>query len=634
MRRSRIHHAPNDLAFLLDRLDMDPASGHNSEFARNELEAEAGGPPDSFQVPRELKEVYPKNGIAQETTYGSPESDTEGPFAHYCAMNAVIWKFYMEQARIFNRRLAESLNGDLDPLLIFAGLFSAILTAFLIEIRKGLQEDLQDRTNDLLIILIQNQHNLTALPAFTPTLASRWVNGLWFSSLVLSLTSALGASLAKGWGTQFSATVLGSSWNDAKLHCSRLRGLKRWHLHLIVQCLPILIHIAFFLFSIGLVILLSRDDRTIGIAICALTVPIVVLYISSSIHPTLYADSPFRTPVSGMIEGLLRLLRGASTLQSVQGFPDEPDAQKAQALAWLLCESQNSKTVNAAVYAIAGLVANPRTQDQLLCRSTVDTLSQIISNELIRRPDDTNLLKACLYALLRLVQHAPSDGEDPYMTDVLRALVTSGALSVPNSMPENQGTIALCVKCRIILLLEPDRQLHAPVREANIPVLIKGCGDRYLRRLLSEISVLRRGGSGKTDEDPFLSQWAHRLRNHGDRQRDDINFVHTKFIEEANTEAYLIGGIVEDYVPMVLDGLTQGSNEIRLKYAGLLEEMTLKHVFGQKLAITTSGESLSSITFRRVAGILGDSDQYIRKTAWRTLSALMKNGDTLASMST
>jgi hypothetical protein len=34
-------------------------------------------------------------------------------------MNAVIWKFYLEQARIFNRRLADSLNGDLDPLLIF-----------------------------------------------------------------------------------------------------------------------------------------------------------------------------------------------------------------------------------------------------------------------------------------------------------------------------------------------------------------------------------------------------------------------------------------------------------------------------------------------------------------------------------
>jgi hypothetical protein len=84
MRRPRILHAPYDLAFLLDRRNMDPASGHNSkvraavsasemgtdyaQFARNEFEAEVGGPPDSFQTSSESKEVYQKNGIAQEIT--------------------------------------------------------------------------------------------------------------------------------------------------------------------------------------------------------------------------------------------------------------------------------------------------------------------------------------------------------------------------------------------------------------------------------------------------------------------------------------------------------------------------------------------------------------------------------------
>jgi hypothetical protein len=65
----------------------------------------------------------------------------------------------MVQGKLFDDNLASAFNSDLDPLLIFvsatdprpiinntlilqAGLFSAILTAFLIEIRKGLQEDL------------------------------------------------------------------------------------------------------------------------------------------------------------------------------------------------------------------------------------------------------------------------------------------------------------------------------------------------------------------------------------------------------------------------------------------------------------------------------------------------------------
>ncbi|KAJ7864332.1 hypothetical protein B0H13DRAFT_1637773, partial [Mycena leptocephala] len=228
------------------------------------------------------------------------------PFSHHCADNAPIWKLYMDQAKIFDDNLANLFNSDLDPLLIFAGLFSAILSAFLIEVRKGLQEDLQSITNTLLTILIEDRHNvtnaqMTSAGAFKPTSSARWVNGLWFSSLMFSLMSALGASLAKGWITQFSSSVVGSSWGDASLHCQRFRGLRRWHLKLIIQCLPILIHIAFFLFSIGLVILLFQDDLAIGIVIGGLTGLILFLYIGSSVHPAFSSDSPFRTPVSGMV---------------------------------------------------------------------------------------------------------------------------------------------------------------------------------------------------------------------------------------------------------------------------------------------------------------------------------------------
>ncbi|KAJ7643055.1 hypothetical protein DFH06DRAFT_934261, partial [Mycena polygramma] len=232
------------------------------------------------------------------------------PFSPYCTDNAPIWKLYMDQAKISDDNLANTFNSDLDPLLIFAGLFSAILSAFLIEIRKGLQEDLQTITNTLLTVLIENQRNATAAlaptaPAFTPSSSSRWVNGLWFSSLMFSLMSALGASLAKGWITQFSSSVSGSTWADASLHCQRFGGLRRWHLKLIIECLPILIHIGFFLFSIGLVILLFQDDLAIGIVICAITGVILALYASSSVHSAFSSDSPFRTPVSGMVRRLM-----------------------------------------------------------------------------------------------------------------------------------------------------------------------------------------------------------------------------------------------------------------------------------------------------------------------------------------
>ncbi|KAJ6587838.1 hypothetical protein B0H10DRAFT_1634221, partial [Mycena sp. CBHHK59/15] len=115
---------------------------------------------------------------------------------------AEVWKMYRDQATIEDEKLAKILNSDLDPLLLFAGLFSAILSAFLIKVRKGLQEDLQDKANQLLTALVENQHN-SGTKSFKSTSTSHWVNGLWFSSLMLSLISALGGTLAKGWITDF-----------------------------------------------------------------------------------------------------------------------------------------------------------------------------------------------------------------------------------------------------------------------------------------------------------------------------------------------------------------------------------------------------------------------------------------------
>ncbi|KAJ7601504.1 hypothetical protein DFH06DRAFT_1072029, partial [Mycena polygramma] len=243
---------------------------------------------------------------------GGGDLPHDSPFRAKCANNAEIWKLYMDLANAFDKKLAKVFDSDLvwrNGLILQAGLFSAILSAFLIEIRNDLQQDPQTITNNLLVTLIQSQHSTTApeLPqsgTFVPTLSSRWVNGLWFISLMFSLMSALGASVAKGWVTQVSSTVSGSSWDDASLHRKRLRVIKQWHLQLIIEFLPILIHIAFFLFAAGLIVLLFDDDRPIGIAVLVLTGLVGVLYVANSLLSAYHSDSPFRTPVSHIIRNL------------------------------------------------------------------------------------------------------------------------------------------------------------------------------------------------------------------------------------------------------------------------------------------------------------------------------------------
>ncbi|TEB27341.1 hypothetical protein FA13DRAFT_949615 [Coprinellus micaceus] len=90
-----------------------------------------------------------------------------------------------------NQRMFARESPYLDALLVYAGLFSAVLAAFLIEARKGLEEDTLDK--------ILKELKQTDEP-FTPTTISKWVNGLWFASLSLSLASALFVILAKAMG--------------------------------------------------------------------------------------------------------------------------------------------------------------------------------------------------------------------------------------------------------------------------------------------------------------------------------------------------------------------------------------------------------------------------------------------------
>ncbi|KAJ7202186.1 hypothetical protein C8J57DRAFT_1735838, partial [Mycena rebaudengoi] len=395
-------------------------------YATNEDEAEAGRQAPAPAEPQTTDAEKLKGAAAASSLI-------------YCTDNAPIWKRYMDQAKSSDDNLAGIFNSNLDPLLIFSGLFSAILSAFLIEVRKGLREDLQNITNSLLLVIIENQYNITdpqvqTTSRFEPCASSRWVSGLWYSSLMFSLMSALGASLAKGWVSEFS--LAGSTWSDARKHCRRFRGFKRWHLKLIVQCLPILLHLAFFLFSIGLVSLVLQADTAIRVVILALTAVIVFLYVGSSIHPVYSLDSPFRTPVSGMIR---RLLNGPWRLDGFTSFPSWKEAQKAQALAWLLIESPNADTISAAICAIAGLPANPAVQAELLHPSIAGLLSRTLSDEFAKASPDQDVLSACLYAMLHLVQAAPSDPGDTIAPTILRALLNAdGPLSVTDSMP---GTI-------------------------------------------------------------------------------------------------------------------------------------------------------------------------------------------------
>ncbi|KAJ6527156.1 hypothetical protein B0H19DRAFT_899754, partial [Mycena capillaripes] len=65
------------------------------------------------------------------------------------------WAVYVSEAEKYDKALVESWKSDMDGLLIFAALFSAILTAFIIESYKTLNSDSGDQTVQLLVQISQ-----------------------------------------------------------------------------------------------------------------------------------------------------------------------------------------------------------------------------------------------------------------------------------------------------------------------------------------------------------------------------------------------------------------------------------------------------------------------------------------------
>ncbi|KAG9120588.1 hypothetical protein FRC07_003861, partial [Ceratobasidium sp. 392] len=73
------------------------------------------------------------------------------------APDAGIWQLYVDEASDHDAELVKEKNDNLDVMLLFAALFSAILTAFLIESKSLLQEDSGDLTVTLLLTIAQSQ---------------------------------------------------------------------------------------------------------------------------------------------------------------------------------------------------------------------------------------------------------------------------------------------------------------------------------------------------------------------------------------------------------------------------------------------------------------------------------------------
>ncbi|KAK0493121.1 hypothetical protein EDD18DRAFT_1013429, partial [Armillaria luteobubalina] len=203
--------------------------------------------------PYNYEEKYPEDKIYEET-----------------APNVRVWRTYVDESKIHDARMVGESRDSVDVLLVFAGLFLAVVTTFMVQTSQSLQADYAQVSASLLFEIVLIQHaiasgsSLDNVPVsslnpntmFTPMTMDVWVNGLWFTSLSLSLATALIAVLMKQWLHHYLALPSGTPQEQSHVRQFRYGGFQKWHVLVIVGLLPVLMHLALGIFFVGLTIFL------------------------------------------------------------------------------------------------------------------------------------------------------------------------------------------------------------------------------------------------------------------------------------------------------------------------------------------------------------------------------------------
>ncbi|KAJ7599256.1 hypothetical protein C8J56DRAFT_916218 [Mycena floridula] len=193
------------------------------------------------------------------------------------------WDNVIKGVKKYDDEAASDWNSDVDTVLIFAGLFSAAVTAFVVESYKWLSED----PNDKMVRLLSQLSQQDQIP-FSVTPRSKRINILWFLSLIFALSAASAGIIVKQWLREYRRDAAMDNKQTFKLRQLRYQGWDAWKVPEIIASLPILLEIALFLFFIGVVDLLWSLNPIVA-AFATATIGITFFFlIATTFGPAVY----------------------------------------------------------------------------------------------------------------------------------------------------------------------------------------------------------------------------------------------------------------------------------------------------------------------------------------------------------
>ena len=176
------------------------------------------------------------------------------------------WKTNMNNLLIFvGSTLLEAVLLVLTS--IKAALFTAIVTAFILDVMSDLDED--TATTLLRILVEQSTTNSTIeMPSPNPPSSTLTVSSLWLLSIMSSLAATTWAMLCLEWCAFLTDGVQAEDYEEmAEKRQRKFEALKRWRMHLIVAAIPFFLHMSLFLFLTGLWLRLRDVNNQLGLIV-------------------------------------------------------------------------------------------------------------------------------------------------------------------------------------------------------------------------------------------------------------------------------------------------------------------------------------------------------------------------------
>ncbi|GJE99696.1 hypothetical protein PsYK624_159670 [Phanerochaete sordida] len=229
-----------------------------------------------------------------------------------------VWQQMLKTVRDVDVVKIADCKEDIDTLLVFAGLFSAVLTAFLVESYTLLQPDPNSEIAFLLRQSIAKNYTFssgylnstTPFPGDPPPFnAPEWalqVNGLWFASLICSLSTASLAMLVKSWLREYLAIEWTVPQERLRAWEYRNAALAKWRIFEIASALPLLLQISLGLFFIGLCIFTAAIDERIGRSTLPLVAGWAFFIFATTAAPLVSPRCPYKVP---LLKGTIRIIR-------------------------------------------------------------------------------------------------------------------------------------------------------------------------------------------------------------------------------------------------------------------------------------------------------------------------------------